>query len=512
MSDPGAEMQQGGVMAQRPRENEPELTVDVENSLDALGQGDFQALLAARRAQALQAAAAQRPPSRLRPPREDVVTYRVKLHLVGSQPPIWRRLELASVLTLDSLHDIVQIAMGWTDSHLHRFSVGGDPYDAQAEQYPTDFDLEEGDEGTPEREVRLDQVLQEVGDKLHYEYDFGDGWSHVIRLEAIQPRAESDPVAVCTGGRRACPVEDVGGIHTWNELVCYLEDGGTPSEPWLAEKLAWLGGDVYPDWFDRDQVNAQLRFAAPMADVDVAVRDRLVPLIERTAPRLRSLVRWLVADAHLDEVPALDPDAVARAVRPYSWLLRRVGEDGVQLTSAGYLPPALVKDLVRETGVGRSWIGTHSRESDTLPVLEFRESAQLLGLLRKQKGRLLLTAAGKAALDDPQGLWRHIATRLPVGRHPVERDAGTVLLLLAAAARPPAEPAYELIAAVLGALGWTVAGDIPDRHDAVEAAAPTWEVLHRLCGLPESLSRSLVPTDASRALARAALSGRASLT
>lgn len=91
------------------------------------------------------------------------------------QSPVWRRLELPGDLTLPRVHDVIQAAMGWTDSHLHRFRTGSDPRSAY---FITEFDLDDGDDGLLENDVRLDQLVAEKGDQLWYEYDFGDGWDH----------------------------------------------------------------------------------------------------------------------------------------------------------------------------------------------------------------------------------------------------------------------------------------------------------------------------------------------
>lgn len=115
---------------------------------------------------------------------DDVVTYRLRIDLSGTEPPLWRQLEVVSDLFLDELHWIVQVAFGWEDYHLHEF--------------------------TAEEEVRLDQVLVRPGDKLSYEYDFGDGWAHLIKLEAVLPRSESMPNARCLAGHRDGPAEACG--------------------------------------------------------------------------------------------------------------------------------------------------------------------------------------------------------------------------------------------------------------------------------------------------------------
>jgi hypothetical protein len=139
----------------------------------------------------------------------------VYVELQGAEPAVWRRLVVPGDTTLDRLHEVLQAAMGWTDSHLHRFFTGTSP---GATYFLTQWDLEEGEEGTPESEVRLDQLLQDVGDSVLYEYDFGDSWDHELRLEKVQALAGGHEVR-CTHGAGACPPEDVGGIPG------YAQDG-----------------------------------------------------------------------------------------------------------------------------------------------------------------------------------------------------------------------------------------------------------------------------------------------
>jgi hypothetical protein len=122
----------------------------------------------------------------LRPVPTEVCGYRMRLDLHGASPPVWRRLELPGDLTLPRLHDVIQAAMGWHDSHLHRFRTGND---RRSPHFITGFDLDEGDDGLLEDDIRLDQVVAAEGDQLWYEYDFGDGWDHVLRVEAVLEEA-----------------------------------------------------------------------------------------------------------------------------------------------------------------------------------------------------------------------------------------------------------------------------------------------------------------------------------
>ena len=136
----------------------------------------------------------------------EVHGYRVRLDLHGAKPPVWRRLELPGDLTLPRLNDVIQAVMGWTDSHLHRFRTGSDhrsPY------FVTTFDLDEGEDGVPEDDVRLDQLIAREGDELWYEYDYGDGWDPVHRVEEIL--ADAPARVRSTGGRSSGPPEGPGG-------------------------------------------------------------------------------------------------------------------------------------------------------------------------------------------------------------------------------------------------------------------------------------------------------------
>ena len=102
-------------------------------------------------------------------------------------------------------------------------------------------------------------------------------------------------------------------------------------------------------------------------------------------------------------------EAAASAV---GWLLNRVGEQGIRLT-AGYLPPKVVTAAMDELGWRANGIGSCTREDTTAPILELRETAQQLKLLRKYRGQLLLTKTGAALRADPEALRRHLAQSLP---------------------------------------------------------------------------------------------------
>lgn len=339
------------------------------------------------------------------------VCFVVRLDLDNARPPIWRRLRLASDLPLNQVHDVIQAAMGWSDMHLHHFQMGPDSKDFRVVPFLTPFDVEEGEtEGMLESHVRLDKVIGEPGHRLFYEYDFGDSWHHTIKLERVEPWVEGDPVAVCVAGRRACPPEDVGGIPGYEEVLAALEGHVEPGEAeWMAEKLEWLPVGFDPAAFDLDEVNRALQ-EGPMPDLeewhpgisDLMVRDGSLGATGLTA---------LMKEALRDDGDVEDA-VVAAATLRYRVLLRTIGR-GLDLTAAGYLPPTVVDGLSSELDLGAEWIGKGNREHLTLPVLTLRESATALGLVRKARGRLTVTKAGLALVDDPWRLLDHVRAGSP---------------------------------------------------------------------------------------------------
>ena len=201
-------------------------------------------------------------PSRRRPRREDVMTYRIRVGLADTAPPVWRGLELASDLFLNEVHDIIQAAFAWQNSHLHRFGSGPGFYSPETEYYLMPFDVAEGEPGIPEEQVRLDEVLVEDGDRLFYVYDFGDDWEHVLTLQTVLPREPDAQRAVCTDGRRPAPPEDCGGVMGYELVLAATDPQHSDHAEALAEYRRMFGQDPEheraPVPFDIDAVNEAL--------------------------------------------------------------------------------------------------------------------------------------------------------------------------------------------------------------------------------------------------------------
>jgi hypothetical protein len=173
--------------------------------------------------------------------------YQIKISLIGVKPPIWRTVLVSSDMKLDVFHNVIQLAMGWTDSHLHQFIANKVFYGIPDE----DFELEMEDE----TKYRLSQLLKEEKESLVYEYDFGDSWEHKILLEKILPFDTKTTMPVCIKGKRACPPEDCGGIWGYEEL---LETISNPKHTDHDDMLEWLGGEFDPEEFDLEAINEDL--------------------------------------------------------------------------------------------------------------------------------------------------------------------------------------------------------------------------------------------------------------
>ena len=186
-----------------------------------------------------------------RKPRDAI--YQLKVTLRGSKPPIWRRIQVPGAYTLDDLHAVLQVVMGWHDAHLHQFIVGPTYY------APPEFELDDpfGLDATEDSaRVTLRRVAPQEGAKFIYQYDFGDDWEHAILVEKILPPDPAVRYPVCVAGRRAAPPEDCGGIWGYAELLEILQD---PQHPEREERLEWLGGEFDPAAFDLEGINRQLQ-------------------------------------------------------------------------------------------------------------------------------------------------------------------------------------------------------------------------------------------------------------
>lgn len=414
----------------------------------------------------------------------------VRVDLVGASPPIWRRLELRGDLWLDEVHAVLQTAFDWTESHLHRFSAPGkDAWDMP--YFLNGFDQLEGEVGTPEQEVRIDQVLRAPKDWLTYLYDFGDDWEHRLVVESVREATPDDPPALCLDGRRAGPPENVGGTPSWNELAAALRKQPDPRKlPGDLKMYAdWLPPDVDPDRFDAELVNAALSLGGGdpgelLARLGTTLTAEQLPgpdgpqppepgpyledLLLRSPGDVMFQLVFLAAHAAVlsERTPELTPEERTRVLRPWQALLDAAEDGAIRLTSAGWMNPAACEYIWEHGGFAQGG-GRGDREADRPGLQQVHRAARSTGLVRKSKGRLVVTALGRKAASD-QGLLARMAARSLVhDQADFDRDARTLYLLFLAAgwAPDPEQKAsapvsgVELdhqVARLLNEIGWTV--------------------------------------------------------
>ncbi len=186
--------------------------------------------------------------------KDNAPIYQLKVILLESEPPVWRRLQVPGDATLEWLHAVLQVTIGWTNSHLHQFKVGEDFYSDTRHNF-AEYD------GDPEileaRKFTLRQIAPREQDAFDYKYDFGDSWEHMITVEKIlPPPAAATTTALCLDGARACPPEDCGGVWGYADLLETLKN---PKHPEHQSMKEWLGRAFDSEAFDVAKTNLWLR-------------------------------------------------------------------------------------------------------------------------------------------------------------------------------------------------------------------------------------------------------------
>ena len=466
-------------------------------------------------------------------------TYRIRVELDDIAPAIWREVRVRTDLPLTLMHLVLQEAMGWQNAHLYSFRRGARRAERQIWHERPDL-FESPWPGTPPvrdaHDATVADLLLRVGSTATYEYDFGDGWEHTLRVLAREEPDDDAPRVLA--GERACPPEDSGGAPGYWQLVEDLttlaDDPDAEVDHWRREVIDMTFGVADPSAilarladFDVEEADGRVRaIASPLPPVIPQAAD----LADRAEERGSRLITSMVHSAGLGETEVPAAEVQAAMMASITWFLRRVGPEGLTLTSAGYLRPVDVKAVAAQLDLSQEWVGAFNREVQTPQVTDFREALQRLGLVRKAKGRLSVTAAGKRLVDDPLALWQHVAGRLPLERSDFARDAA-LIVMLDLAGQAPAEPAAlsdlagldprerhahlsqvrkhadgRLVSAI-SAAGWrTYDGEVPAHHVVAEAHL-TMTVLRR-CGVVPGFgwSELWAPTEHGRQFLRTALS------
>jgi len=178
--------------------------------------------------------------------------YQIKITLNDISPEIWRRIQVPEDYNFWDLHVAIQDAMGWLDSHLHMFNIKPKHSRSIKKIGIPDFDDFAGEQDIlPGWEVPISNYCYEVGTKVDYEYDFGDGWEHKILIEGIMLREKEQRYPKCLSGARACPPEDCGGVPGYYHVLEVIAD---PSNEEYKDMMTWLDGKYDPEEFDQNKV------------------------------------------------------------------------------------------------------------------------------------------------------------------------------------------------------------------------------------------------------------------
>lgn len=177
----------------------------------------------------------------------------LKITLKWTKPPIWRRVLVDRKSTFYDLHNIIQIAMGWTNSHLYEFKV----FDYRIGEPNEEFDETDfgGSKIIDASTVLLDSILTDPKEKFVYEYDFGDSWTHSVVVEKFLPADKKVFYPTCIAGKLKCPPEDCGGVSGFYGLLEILNNKRHPDRE---DMMYWVGGSYDSNHFDIEWVNDQL--------------------------------------------------------------------------------------------------------------------------------------------------------------------------------------------------------------------------------------------------------------
>lgn len=191
-------------------------------------------------------------------PAKTGLLYQFKVTLIDSHPPIWRRI-LVPEGTLDQLHEAIQTAMGWTNSHLHQFEIGQRRY---GDPGMLNDDIFIDDELVNSRETALGELFsgKRPPRKILYTYDFGDNWHHEVAFEGMQDAEAGKQYPLCLAGKRACPPEDCGGLWGYANMLEAIRNPKHEDHELYAE---WLDEDFDPEAFSADEATKAMRKGLP---------------------------------------------------------------------------------------------------------------------------------------------------------------------------------------------------------------------------------------------------------
>lgn len=178
--------------------------------------------------------------------------FQFRIDIRGAKPPIWRRVQVKDDISFEELHLVIQNCFEWMNSHMHHFVIDRKNYivDMENEYYEPDF---MGNKEYNEKEILLKNHFKKEGDSIFYDYDFGDNWEHIIKLEKILEPKAGQCYPYITAGKKHAPFDDCGGIWGWQEL-CDLMEGKELEDKEEMEYLLNMYEKFDPNDFDKEDM------------------------------------------------------------------------------------------------------------------------------------------------------------------------------------------------------------------------------------------------------------------
>jgi len=174
--------------------------------------------------------------------------FTLRLHVVGTNPPVWRRMVVRESMWLSRLHDSIQVLFDWFDYQTHAFNLDdlrfGNPLKRE------ELSIED------DRDVTLADLDLEHHERFTYGYHFGEGWQVEIRVEGHEVAKKGAQYPLCTAGERAGPPEDCGGLEAFHDMLACIKE---PDTELGREWIEWLGPEYHADVCDLEKINKALK-------------------------------------------------------------------------------------------------------------------------------------------------------------------------------------------------------------------------------------------------------------
>jgi hypothetical protein len=317
--------------------------------------------------------------------------FQLKISLVRSHSPIWRRVLVSGQTSLQDLHTIIQAVFGWWDYHLHAFTVHGVEYSNPNLDPNSELNFQD------ESIVTLESLALGKKSKFMYQYDFGDSWDHQPLVEDIIQPENSMKLPLCIAGKRARPPEYVGGMGGYEQFLEAVRD---PEHEQHDEYLTWAGGAFDPDAFDLKAANEKIILAFRREWIGHSPTEDALPakLLHLDPHQLDRLLSFNKAAEYL----SLRKDVAA--------LLSYIREHKVTGTQAtGNFPRKAIEEIAEkfcappelETRIGDS-LYRFKNETEVWSVFFMHILAQGAGLINGGPGRRWrATQEGEAFSDLP---------------------------------------------------------------------------------------------------------------